>query len=63
MISATKLNVEPAELNCASHLVGMDERMACRIMMNTVRRNVCQSVGTYSGLLIDAAARIMAEMP
>ena len=46
MMRAMKLKVEPAELNCASHFVGMEDRMAWRIMIKTVRRKVCQSVGT-----------------
>jgi hypothetical protein len=35
---ARKLKVEPALLNCASHLVGIEERTAWMIMMKTVKR-------------------------
>jgi hypothetical protein len=39
-MSARKLNVEPAELNCASQRVGIEERIAWSIMMKTVKRKV-----------------------
>lgn len=58
-----KLSQVETELKLATLFVGMDEIAAWMMIMRTVRRNTCQSWGTYVGLLTDAAANIIAAQP
>lgn len=53
------LTIVPTELNLAIQSVGMLLKHACDSMMRVVRRYVCQSVGTYSGCMMEAVAKIM----
>ena len=48
--SASMLNVDPHELNLATHEVGMQLIPAWMIIRRTVSRNTCQYVGSYAGL-------------
>lgn len=53
------LTIVPTELNLAIQSVGMLLKHACDSIMRVVRRYVCQSVGTYSGCMMEAVAKIM----
>lgn len=53
------LTIVPTELNLAIQSVGILLKHACDSIMRVVRRYVCQSVGMYSGCIIEAVAKIM----
>ena len=59
-IRASRLNVEPYELNCAIQRVGILLMPACTANNNAVNRNVCHAFGSYVGFPIDTAASIIA---